>query len=88
MKHAPCTGGPLPVTGRKPAWEGSMASASQAQAFVRESEKLSQDALENVSRIQKEAARAAGNGLWSGAEAARDFHFKLAEIVGSNVMAS
>jgi len=62
--------------------------ASTSQSFAAESERLSREAFQKVDEAEKEAARTARNGLLSGAEAARKFQFKLAEIIGTNIMAS
>jgi hypothetical protein len=62
--------------------------ASTSQSFAAESERLSCEAFQKVDEAEKEASRTARNGLLSGAEAARKFQFKLAEIIGTNIMAS
>jgi hypothetical protein len=62
--------------------------ASTSQSFAAESERPSREAFEKVDEVEKEAVRETRNGLLSGAEAARQFQFKLAEIIGTNIMAS
>ncbi len=62
--------------------------SSTSKSFVAEGERLSREAFQKVDEVEKEAVRAARNGLLSGADAAREFQFKLAEIIGTNVTAS
>ena len=60
-------------------------------SFAAEGERLSREAFQRVEQAEnatRDTMHAAGNGMLSGVEAVRAFHFKLAEIIGANVMAS